>query len=99
MRTLCAITIQSQVVVLHHKALGSQVRQLARTLVDVKHRLTSPALEMMVVVAVGGALLSYWQAPAWMIFALVGVGMAVYGLSTVWVIQATPWGEEANKPQ
>jgi Na+-driven multidrug efflux pump len=53
----------------------------------------------LVVVAVGGALLSYWQAPAWMIFALVGVGMAVYGLSTVWVIQITPWGEEANKPQ
>jgi Na+-driven multidrug efflux pump len=53
----------------------------------------------LVVVAVGGALLSYWQAPAWMIFALVGVGMAVYGLSTVWVIQATPWGEEADKPQ
>jgi len=50
----------------------------------------------LLVVAVGGALLSHWQSPAWMIFALVGAGMAVYGLSTVWVIKITPWGEEAH---
>lgn len=53
LRTLCAITIQSQVVVLHHKALGSQVRQLARTLVNVIDRLTRAALKMMVVMVVG----------------------------------------------
>ena len=50
----------------------------------------------LLVVAVGGALLSHWQSPAWMIFALVGAGMSVYGLSTVWVIKITPWGEEAH---
>ena len=46
----------------------------------------------LVVVAVGGALLTYWQAPAWAIFALVAAGMAVYGLSTVLVVKYTPWG-------
>lgn len=50
----------------------------------------------LLVVALGGALLSYWQSPAWMIFALVGAGMAVYGLSTVWIIKITPWGEAAR---
>lgn len=47
----------------------------------------------LLVVAVGGALLAYWHSPAWMIFALVGVGMAVYGISTVLFIRYTPWGE------
>jgi hypothetical protein len=32
-----------------------------------------------------------------MIFALVGAGMAVYGLSTVLIVQMTPWGEEASQ--
>jgi putative MATE family efflux protein len=48
----------------------------------------------LLVVAVGGALLAYWNSPAWMIFALVGVGMAVYGISTALFIQYTPWGEK-----
>jgi putative MATE family efflux protein len=51
----------------------------------------------LLVVAVGGSLLAYLQAPAWMIFALVGIGMAVYGLSTVLIIWLTPWGEPASK--
>jgi putative MATE family efflux protein len=51
----------------------------------------------LLVVAVGGSLLAYVQAPAWMIFALVGAGMAVYGLSTVLIIHRTPWGEPAAK--
>ncbi len=44
------------------------------------------------VVAAGGALLAYWQSPAWMIFALVGLGMAAYGISTVLFVKYTPWG-------
>ncbi|WP_310609640.1 MATE family efflux transporter [Limnohabitans sp.] len=44
------------------------------------------------VVASGGSLLAYWHSPAWMIFALVGLGMAVYGISTVLFVKYTPWG-------
>ncbi len=51
----------------------------------------------LLVVALGGWLLADWQSPAWMIFALVGAGMAVYGLSTVLIMRATPWGESASK--
>jgi Na+-driven multidrug efflux pump len=51
----------------------------------------------LLVVAVGGWLLADLQAPAWMIFALVGAGMAVYGLSTVMIIHLTPWGAPAGK--
>ena len=51
----------------------------------------------LLVVAVGGWLLASWQSPAWMIFALVGAGMAVYGLSTVLIVQMTAWGEEAKQ--
>ncbi|MFM8691853.1 MAG: hypothetical protein ACKODC_05560 [Limnohabitans sp.] len=42
--------------------------------------------------AVGGVLLAWFDAPAWMIFALVGAGMAVYGISSVLFMKATPWG-------
>lgn len=44
------------------------------------------------VVAAGGALLAYWHSPAWMIFALVGLGMAAYGISTVLFVKYTTWG-------
>ena len=47
----------------------------------------------LLVVAAGGTLLAYLDSPAWMIFALVGVGMAVYGVSSVLFIKNTPWGE------
>ena len=49
------------------------------------------------VVAVGGAWLAHEQAPAWMIFALVGAGMAVYGLSTVLIVWRTHWGSAPSK--
>jgi putative MATE family efflux protein len=45
------------------------------------------------VVAAGGALLAHWDSPAWMIFALVGLGMAAYGISTVLFVKYTSWGE------
>lgn len=45
------------------------------------------------VVATGGALLAHWNSPAWMIFALVGLGMATYGISTVLFVKHTPWGK------
>lgn len=45
------------------------------------------------VVAAGGALLAHWNSPAWMIFALVGLGMAAYGITTVLFVKYTPWGE------
>lgn len=46
----------------------------------------------LVVVAAGGAWLAYCHAPAWMIFALVGLGMAAYGVGTVLFVKYTPWG-------
>ena len=48
----------------------------------------------LLIVAAGGVLLAYWNAPAWMIFALVGAGMAAYGLSSVLIVKYTPWGDE-----
>jgi len=45
------------------------------------------------VVAAGGAWLAHENAPAWMIFALVGAGMAVYGISSVLFMKSTPWGQ------
>ena len=44
------------------------------------------------IVAVGGALLAWLQAPAWAIFALVGAGMAIYGLTTLLIVRSTDWG-------
>jgi Na+-driven multidrug efflux pump len=44
------------------------------------------------VVAAGGALLAYLQSPPWMIFALVGAGMAVYGISTALIVKFARWG-------
>ncbi len=49
----------------------------------------------LLVVAIGGAALAYVSAPAWMIFALVALGMAVYGVSTVLLIRSTPWGAKS----
>jgi Na+-driven multidrug efflux pump len=46
----------------------------------------------LVVVALGGSALALAQGPVWSIFALVGVGMAVYGISMVWFVRRTPWG-------
>lgn len=54
----------------------------------------------LVFVAAGGVFLAWLQAPSWTIFALVGCGMAVYGLSTLFIVRSTDWGwdaSEANK--
>jgi putative MATE family efflux protein len=48
----------------------------------------------LVVVAAGGAALAWAQTPPWTIFALVGLGMAAYGLATVAAIRLTSWGVE-----
>jgi len=48
----------------------------------------------LVLVAAGGALLAAAQTPPWTIFALVAIGMAVYGLATVLAVRATSWGTE-----
>ena len=48
----------------------------------------------LVVVAAGGAALAWAQTPPWTIFALVGLGMAAYGLATVAAIRLTSWGME-----
>jgi len=43
-------------------------------------------------VAAGGTLLAYGDHPAWMIFALVGLGMAAYGIASVLIVKNTRWG-------
>ena len=48
----------------------------------------------LVVVAVGGWLLAEAQAPAWSFFALVGLGMAAYGLAMMAAVRWTNWGSE-----
>ncbi len=47
----------------------------------------------LVLVGGGGWLLSSMGAPAWMLFALVGAAMAVYGLGTALAIRLTRWGK------
>lgn len=46
----------------------------------------------LLVVAIGGAALASWQAPPWMVFALVSAGMAAYGLATACIVRFTAWG-------
>jgi putative MATE family efflux protein len=41
----------------------------------------------------GGALLAWYGAPAWTLFALVGAAMVVYGLGTALAIRLTRWGQ------
>ena len=48
----------------------------------------------LVLVAAGGAALAWAQTPPWTIFALVAVGMAVYGLATAVAVWTTSWGVE-----
>jgi putative MATE family efflux protein len=47
----------------------------------------------LVLVGGGGWWLSSMGAPAWMLFALVGAAMAVYGLGTALAIRLTRWGK------
>jgi Na+-driven multidrug efflux pump len=48
----------------------------------------------MVLVGVGGAALAWANTPPWTIFALVAVGMAVFGLGNVVAVGRTSWGVE-----
>jgi Na+-driven multidrug efflux pump len=48
----------------------------------------------LLVVAVGGALLARADAEPWTIFALVALGMAVFGLAAGVTVWRTSWGEE-----
>ena len=48
----------------------------------------------LVVVAVGGWILANAQTQPWTIFALVGLGMASYGLATVVAVRGADWGPE-----
>ena len=48
----------------------------------------------LVLVAAGGALLAYFKAPAWTIFALVALAMLAYGASTALIVKYTDWGPE-----
>jgi putative MATE family efflux protein len=45
----------------------------------------------LLVVAVGGAALVYWEAPTWSMFAMVGASMCAYGLATAFAVWKTPW--------
>ena len=46
----------------------------------------------LVVVALGGWVLTQTQAEPWTIFALAGAGMAVYGAAMATIVHLTPWG-------
>jgi len=45
-------------------------------------------------IAVGGLLLTAFHAPAWSLFALVGVSMAAFGTGIAAAVYLTPWGSE-----
>jgi putative MATE family efflux protein len=49
----------------------------------------------LIVVAVGGWFLTAAQAPAWTMFALVGIAMVVYGLSAAAAVYFVRWGKLA----
>lgn len=49
------------------------------------------ATARLVVVAIGGWLLTVNGAPAWTLFALAGAAMTVYGIATIWVVKRTNW--------
>jgi len=47
----------------------------------------------LLIVGGGGAWLASMGAPAWTLFALVGLAMVVYGLGTALSIRLTRWGK------
>ncbi len=53
----------------------------------------------LLVVAVGGWLLARAQAAPWTIFALVALGMAVFGLAVAVAVHYSHWGSEASSPR
>ena len=50
----------------------------------------------LLVVAVGGWMLAQVHAAPWTIFALVALGMAVFGLAAVVAVWCTSWGNERS---
>lgn len=50
----------------------------------------------LIVVAVVGFWLASRHAPTWALFALVGLGMAVYGVSTLLIVRFTSWQPKAG---
>jgi Na+-driven multidrug efflux pump len=46
----------------------------------------------LVIICLGGWLLTVTNAPQWAYFALVGVAMAAYGLATAGAVWGTTWG-------
>lgn len=51
----------------------------------------------LLVIALGGWWLTSLQAPAWTVFALVGVGLAAYGIATALSIYFVPWGRRGDR--
>ncbi|MBM3556025.1 MAG: MATE family efflux transporter [Alphaproteobacteria bacterium] len=49
-------------------------------------------------ILLGGIALVALDAPAWTVFALIGAGMAVYGVASVVALLITPWGRASPKP-
>ncbi len=52
----------------------------------------------LIVIVLGGAVLASTAAPAWMVFALVGLSMIAYGAATAAAVYFTPWESQA-RPQ
>ena len=51
----------------------------------------------LLLIAMGGWWLTSLQAPAWTVFALVGVGLAAYGIATTLSIYFVPWGRRGDR--
>ena len=49
----------------------------------------------LVMIIIGGWLLTAYAAPVWMMFALVGLSMAAYGLATAFAVYITRWDPKA----
>ena len=46
----------------------------------------------LLIVAIGGWWLTAWDAPAWCLFALIGLAMAANGIATALAVYLVPWG-------
>jgi putative MATE family efflux protein len=47
----------------------------------------------LLVIAAGGWWLAISQAPAWKLYALIGIALAVHGIATVLAVYCVPWGK------
>ena len=50
----------------------------------------------LLVVAIGGWMLAQASAEPWTVFALVALGMAVFGLAAALAVRVTHWGDEGQ---